>query len=198
MMEQIRDNQDREGEIFSQISLHQKSGIGREDTGVACSNHAPRTNYRADYTPEHIANYMFNLLDYKAGMSVLEPSAGVGNLAITVTNAGGHATCIELNKDNYDKLKQKFLIVYHADFLCWGPDRRFHRVIMCPPKDAIPHLEKAISHLLDGGILVALIHKSTYIKCKEKLGKHEKINLPHNTFQIGGKNIPSVIVKVIK
>lgn len=52
---------------------------------------------------------------------VLEPSAGKGDLALALHHHGCVVDCIELNKKNYDFLKQveghNFNEVFHGDFL---------------------------------------------------------------------------------
>jgi protein-L-isoaspartate O-methyltransferase len=122
-------------------------------------------------TPAPIAEKMVELADLKAGQSILEPSAGTGNIimAIRQSMANGKSgrcviTAVEINRHmcdrliNVDALGEDF--VHCGDFLehngALGP---FDRIIMNPPFENavdIKHINHALTMLNRRGRLVAL------------------------------------------
>lgn len=107
-------------------------------------------------------------------LRVLEPSAGVGNLAIGAINKGCDVTMIEIDPARANGLclllNQR---VYHADFLRVTPDQTgiYDRVIMNPPftgERDIDHVNHALKFLKPGGILVAVMSAGTEFRETKK------------------------------
>jgi predicted RNA methylase len=156
-----------------------------ESLGVGCSNRSHRTNFPATETPMFLAEEMVKIAGINKYDRVLEPSAGGGNLAMAAVAVGARVTCVELNKEAAMKLRNSF-IVFNRDFLSMSYSSldflgRFDAVLMCPPKNSIPHVEHALTFLKSGGRLVALIRRDS-----DNLDKYIDFYkpLPYNMFQI--------------
>ena len=112
-------------------------------------------------TPEGIAKKMVELAEIEPGHTVLEPSAGTGNL-ITQMPEGQDITGIEMSWNIFKVLKNRDLPAHliQGDFLEMnGELGQFDRIVMNPPFDRgadIKHIRHAMTHLKDGGKLVAL------------------------------------------
>lgn len=110
-------------------------------------------------TPEPIAELAVSLAGIEEGHSVLEPSAGHGNLAVLLPK--DRTTLVEVAPLNCSVLKAKgFTDVISGDFLQWKPGRRFDRIVMNPPftkSQWVDHVEHAATLLAAGGRLVAVL-----------------------------------------
>lgn len=115
-------------------------------------------------TPPEIAERMVSMADIQPGQSVLEPSAGTGNIltAIMNDNNAGAVVAVEINQTLADRLRKEYplTIVHCQDFLKY--DRGIYgvdRVVMNPPfqnATDIKHIKHALDMLNPGGRLVAL------------------------------------------
>ena len=115
-------------------------------------------------TPPEIAERMVSMADIQPGQSVLEPSAGTGNIltAIMNDNNAGAVVAVEINQTLADRLRREYplSIIHCQDFLEY--DRGIYgvdRVVMNPPfQDAtdIKHIKHALDMLKPSGRLVAL------------------------------------------
>lgn len=122
-------------------------------------------------TPPAIISRMLDLAcifppvgDHEPVLSVLEPSAGKGDIAEAVQSKGHYATCVEISARLCEILAAKDLNYMHRDFLeLPTPDvtpgvGQFDRVVMNPPFEdhqAIDHIMHAYKFLRPGGILAA-------------------------------------------
>ncbi|QIG76935.1 putative DNA methyltransferase protein [Rhizobium phage RHph_Y1_11] len=161
-----------------------------ENSGVASSNLASRTNLRADATPPWLARDMVGLAMISGGMRVLEPSAGTGNIVRALHHyTDARVTAIELNEDNVKALRDENVNkLIRADFLTQQPDNPhnpFWRVVMNPPINAIDHVEHAMTWLSRGGRLVALLHRDP---ARLLANRHsaQLYHLPAHTFEFNG------------
>jgi protein-L-isoaspartate O-methyltransferase len=115
-------------------------------------------------TPPEIAERMVDYLDLAPGMTVLEPSAGTGNLlqAIMNDNKAGAVVAVEINQALADRLKMEYPLthVHCLDFLEYERGNYpVDRIIMNPPFEKgvdIRHIRHAFEMLKPGGRLVAL------------------------------------------
>ncbi|GBQ85608.1 DNA restriction methylase [Acetobacter malorum DSM 14337] len=122
-------------------------------------------------TGKDIAEKAASLLDVHPGMTVLEPSAGTGNL---VDALGGYlddlsaVQCVEVSELHGKVLESKGLKAEVADFMSWASkarnaQRTFDRVIMNPPfcnRQWRDHLVEAATLVAPGGRLVAILPSS--------------------------------------
>ena len=125
-------------------------------------------------TPASLAMKMVAKVNWKYVDSMLEPSAGKGDLALpaiqkwrnAVGDYDGRRTpdmdCVEIDPNLRAILKDKGLRVVHDDFLTYSTMKRYSLIIMNPPfEDAARHILKAISMLKPEGQLVALCNAET-------------------------------------
>ena len=125
-------------------------------------------------TPPSLAQKMLDGIDFHYVDSILEPSAGKGDLALPIIEkwrlAGGYyrkdktpdLDCIEIDPNLRAILKDKGLRVVHDDFLTYNTQKRYSLIVMNPPfDDAARHILKAISLLRPEGRLVALCNAET-------------------------------------
>lgn len=127
-------------------------------------------------TPAHLVRRMLDAVDWTKVDSVLEPSAGKGDLAIPAAQRMINRTrsyerkslssvdldCVEIDPNLRAILKDKGLRVVHDDFLTYSTMKRYSLIVMNPPFDnAARHILKAISLLKPEGQLVALCNAET-------------------------------------
>ena len=166
-----------------------------ENLGVRCSNRLHRTNLPATKTPKFLAREMAEIAGIKKGSRVLEPSAGYGALVRPAKHLGAAVECIELNRDAAKYLQSKGFRCLNHDFLTLNPNftyaSKFDAVLMCPPRNSIPHVDHAIKFLKPGGKLVALVRKDS-----ENIEKYidNFRPLPYDMFQIDGKHVEAGLI----
>lgn len=127
-------------------------------------------------TPPHLVRRMLDQVDWKYVSSILEPSAGKGDLAIPAAKrsvnyrneyddkklAKVDLDCIEIDSNLRAILRDKGLRVVHDDFLTFRTAKRYSLILMNPPfEDGALHLLKALSFLADGGQIVCLLNAET-------------------------------------
>jgi len=116
-------------------------------------------------TPPALVSEMLRLAEIQPGMSVLEPSAGKGDIADAIKAAGCDPLCYEINHSLGEILKAKGLKLALFDFLK-VPDSSplvYDRVLMNPPFENgqdMAHVRHAFGFLKPGGRLVAIISAS--------------------------------------
>lgn len=126
-------------------------------------------------TPESLIDKMLSDVDlYKVG-SILEPSAGKGDIAQAVADrlqakywrrcdeAKGMIDCVEIDPNLRAILKDKGFRVVHDDFLTFQTFKKYDLIVMNPPFDqGDKHLLKAIDLLRDsGGQVVCILNAET-------------------------------------
>lgn len=117
-------------------------------------------------TPPGLAAKLIRLAAIDEGDTVLEPSAGLGNLATPARSANGIVYCVEVDDVRVQTLRKGGHIVTKADFLNLTPAKLpygwptdFSRVVMNPPFTAsqdIKHILHAWQFLQPGGVLAAI------------------------------------------
>jgi phospholipid N-methyltransferase len=114
-------------------------------------------------TPPALAERMAELAELTAGDTVLEPSAGTGNIVKAIRSRGifrDHCTAVEINRQLAEMLQAHTGKVFCADFLaCNGNLGTFDRILMNPPFERgedIKHIKHALTMLKPGGRLVAI------------------------------------------
>jgi len=144
-------------------------------------------------TPHDIAAEMTQAADIEDGHTVLEPSAGAGNILQAIEC--GHVTAVELNHRLAARLRENFprATVKQADFLaCNGDLGLFDRIIMNPPFENgsdIKHIKHALHMLKPGGILVALCANGPRQNDELRPLADEWTVLPPNSFKAAGTGV---------
>lgn len=128
-------------------------------------------------TPIDLANRMLEGVKWQEIRTILEPSAGKGDLvAVIEANAQAHRywyshhkdipdiDCIELDENLRHILKGKNLRVVHDDFLTFRSYCRYQLIVMNPPfSHGAEHLLKAIDMQKNGGVIRCLLNAETIL-----------------------------------
>jgi len=138
-------------------------------------------------TPPAVAARMLELLELGPGVTVLEPSAGLGHLAEACRDAGASVTCVEIAFDLCEVLERKGFAVLRGDFLETGlvGAGSFDRVAMNPPFERgadLEHVRAAAGCLSAGGRLVAVMTPGGAAAAVAELGGRREA-LPDGSFQ---------------
>ncbi|MGF3025586.1 methyltransferase [Methylobacterium aquaticum] len=166
-------------------------------------------------TPELLARQVVARAGITDGMSVLEPSAGLGALARAARDCHGAVTCVEIDERRFDALRQVagggLGTLVRGDFLSavpLRPLREFDRVVMNPPftrDQDIAHVRHAAQFLKPGGRLAAIMSGGVTFRTRGAApafrewvaslgGTIER--LPDNAFAESGTNVSTVLVVV--
>ena len=142
-------------------------------------------------TPDAVAERLFELLEVEPGMTLLEPSAGLGHLAERARTAGADVTCCESNARLADVLRAKGFGTICGDFLQQAHGlllETFDRVAMNPPFERgedYEHVRAAVRCLKPGGRLVAVVTPRTAELLQRMYGATVE-PLPEGSFQGAG------------
>lgn len=125
-------------------------------------------------TPETIINKMLFDIDFKMLHSILEPSAGSGNIveaikkkekfySTTYNKVNYDIDCIESDHNLQHILKGKNFRVVYNDFLAYDTMKEYDIIIMNPPfSNGCKHLLKALEmQQRNGGAVVCLLNAET-------------------------------------
>ena len=125
-------------------------------------------------TPEAIINKMLCDIDFKMIHSILEPSAGKGNIVeaikkkekfynTTYNKFSYDIDCIEADQNLQSILKGKNFRVVYNDFLTYDTMKEYDIIIMNPPfSNGCKHLLKALEmQQRNGGAIVCLLNAET-------------------------------------
>jgi predicted RNA methylase len=142
-------------------------------------------------------------------LSILEPSAGRGDLAKPLTAAGHKVTCVEIQAALAAELSgQGHARTVRGDFFDMTPADlgQFDRIVMNPPFDGrrdIDHVNHALQFLAPGGVLVAIMsagvefrenHKAVVFReMIERMGGRI-IDLPDGSFRESGTMVNTILV----
>jgi protein-L-isoaspartate O-methyltransferase len=139
-----------QGREANRVKELERALAGRADVGV-------------DFfpTPANLAQRMVEALEVEPGMSVLEPSAGKGNLADAVREAvpGAQIDTIEQSGTLREILEAKNYPLIANNFDTFTTDEPYDRIIMNPPFSSgidADHVMRAYTLLKPGGKLVAI------------------------------------------
>jgi protein-L-isoaspartate O-methyltransferase len=151
-------------------------------------------------TPPDVAERMVELAEIEPGHSVLEPSAGTGNLIKAMSNIrpNGTVTAVEINYSLCKLLEPLADEIVRADFLeCNGDLGTFDRIVMNPPFDMgadIKHIEHALGMLKPGGVLVALCANGPRQRAAFIDRADYWEDLPEGTFRDQGTSVRSALM----
>jgi len=121
-------------------------------------------------TPQPLAGDVVDRAGIRPQMRVLEPSAGLGNIAVEAIAAGGQIHTIEIDAARCARMALRIAGLdmpaasactgQQADFLGIQPDASYDRVVMNPPfagQDDIRHVIHAFGFLKPKGRLIAIM-----------------------------------------
>lgn len=159
-------------------------------------------------TPPAIVARMIAEAHIAPGHSVLEPSAGTGNIADAIRQAGCEPVCIELAHDLAEILREKGHNVVWRDFL--EHSGTYDRILMNPPFENaqdIVHVRHAYTCLATGGILVTIMSEGPFFRQDRKAtdfrawlnsvsGQSER--LPERAFYQSGTGVQTRLVIIHK
>lgn len=174
-------------------------------------------NVRQDFgqfdSPPAVVARVIKLAEIAPGMSLLEPSAGIGNIALAAAAAGAEVMCFEIDEKRCDalvkasaKASHRLDMVVQQDFLTEDPSPLYDRVAMNPPfaKQAdIAHVMHAVKFLKPGGRLVSVMSptwQTRGTKVAEEFRaflsklKAVVVDLPDGSFKDSGTGVNAVIV----
>ena len=112
-----------------------------------------------NFTPEEVAERLVELSGIDSQSKVLEPSAGIGNIADQIKKITDKIDVIERMSDFRELLKHKGHNLVGWDFMEFETDEKYDAVIMNPPfshNQDIDHLRRAYELVKDGGILISI------------------------------------------
>jgi len=172
----------------------------------------------AFFTPPNIVKRLIELAGVRPSMTVLEPSAGIGNISKELDKITMPVVSIEINRKYCDELVRYFMTetfnaptprkVICADFLVITPDPIYDRVVMNPPfaKQAdIDHVCHALKFLKPGGKLASVMSAGVLFRENRKTVEFRNLianhsgsieKLPEGAFKESGTMINAVIVVI--
>jgi predicted RNA methylase len=171
----------------------------------------PKDEFNYFPSPPDVVARLIELADLHEGMTILEPSAGRGAIALACVEAtGGEVDCYELMEANFWELEKtgQFRRVVNTDFLTVKPFPEYERIVMNPPfarQQDIKHVNHAHKFLKDDGKLVAIMsagvkfrsNKLTTEFCEFVDSKGGSIeDLPEGSFKSSGTMVNTVIVVI--
>lgn len=126
-------------------------------------------------TPESISSKMLQGIKWDYVSTILEPSAGKGDLADIINRRWNvhrgrswepdkmaDIDCIKVDPNLRAILKDKGFRVVHDDFLTYTTCKKYSLIVMNPPfENGAKHILRAMQLLQDGGQLIALCNAET-------------------------------------
>ena len=164
-------------------------------------------------TTEFVASRLLSSYYYSsAPIDILEPSAGIGFLAMEITKKYPTSTldCVELNKEKYNTLIQNGFHAIHGDFLLLDFPFKYDLIIAAPPFKGnidLNHIRKMYDLLQSGGALFSLTspywltnNEPIQIGFREWLSDktHKLEILPDMSFSERGKTVHTAIIRIWK
>jgi predicted RNA methylase len=157
-------------------------------------------------SPPAVVARLMELARIEPGHRVLEPSAGVGNVAAAVDAIGATVGCIEIDPGRCERLVGHGFITMQAHFLSCTPCAVYDRVVMNPPfakQTDIAHVEHARKFLRPGGRLVSVMSAGVKFRSDRKTSAFRDYvygtggdieDLPPDSFKESGTGVNTVVV----
>ena len=162
------------------------------------------------YTPPALAAKVVALAELEPGMCVLEPSAGMGALALEAaeTVPKTQILCVDSDPLACTVLRNHgFAYVVEHNFLQWESNLRFDRVILNPPfanGQDMAHIHHAHQFLAEDGRLVAIVPAMTGKKTRKHTEKAfnqflaqylvQRIEIPAGAFADTGTQVATSLL----
>lgn len=122
-------------------------------------------------TPRELLEKIFKDTDWRTVASVLEPSAGNGDICDYIMDVAGRypyynrsldIDCIEINGNRQAALKGKNYRVIYDDFIRFQTHKQYDLIAMNPPfTDGERHLLKALEMQKNGGCIMCILNAET-------------------------------------
>jgi protein-L-isoaspartate O-methyltransferase len=125
--------------------------------------------------PAIVADMIERAGGISAGQTVLEPSAGKGDIAAAVLKAGGKVECVEKVFSLAEHLRKLGLETVCSDFMEWNGGKFYDLVLMNPPfenRQDVAHIQRAFDFLKPGGRLVAIAGSTSAARLEAWAGAH--------------------------
>ena len=161
-----------------------------------------------------VVNELLQECDMDSGISILEPSAGSGDLVngilLLYPFLDLDIDCIELNKEKREQLISKGFNVVGEDFMKFTTDKEYDLIIACPTfKDNVDveHIIHMYRFLKIGGSLVSLTSPHWTTKNSERqtnfrswlMDKDYKLKMLKDcSFVENYKTQPTMLIKITK
>lgn len=182
-----------------------------EEDPFSAPKTAPAKNYGFFPTPDAPAEMVIEEARLRHGdepLTVLEPSAGTGNLARRAVEKGALVDCIEWQPALAADLRATGLYrrVTQGDFLTVQPGALYDRILMNPPFDRerdIDHVMHALRFLKPDGRLVAIMSAGTEFRETKKSAAFRDLvaqkkgrfrDLPARSFSDVGTNVNTILL----
>lgn len=164
-------------------------------TGRASAAFLPSGDYQFYPTPSELAGKLFAAVNFNSIKTVLEPSAGKGDLLdcavkrkstyhngrerYRIRNSEFDCDCIEIDPNLQAILHSKGYRVVHDDFLSFTTRKRYDLIVMNPPfSEGDLHLIHAIELSENGGQIACILNAETirnpYTNSRKLLAKKLK------------------------
>lgn len=173
----------------------------------------PKDEFNYFPSPPAVVSELVSLACIIPGMTVLEPSAGRGAIALACHKEGGIVDCVELMRENYEALhSMPFRRIINNDFLATWVDEfgLYDRVVMNPPFAGmadIKHVTHAYEFLKVGGLLVSVMSSGVMFRQNKLTAQFREFvesvggrfdPLPEGSFRESGTMVNTVIVSIPK
>ena len=153
-------------------------------------------------TPAAVTEELLAAADIKPGMTVLEPSAGMGHIADRIREQGVDPVVVELDPQKRELLEAKGYEVVGNDFMKDVPDgESFDRIVMNPPfskRQDTEHVRRAYDLLNPGGRLVAIVSEGSFFGKDKKASEFrdwlEEVGGTSEKLEEGSFNDPALPV----
>lgn len=176
--------------------------------------------YQAFWTPREIVVKMIEAAGgvfddegecpFMHAKTLLEPSAGHGNIATLVQVLGADVQAVEIQERLVSELQKDGFRVVCGDFLRMDAHVKYDLVLMNPPfmrSQDITHVRHAHNFIGPGGTLVAIMSPGFTFRSDNKAENFrnwlskvggEYTNLPEGSFRSAGTNVNTVMVVIKK
>lgn len=147
-----------------------RSGAKKEDPVKAMERELLGTKIPGFFpTRQPVVDRMIKEAGLEEGMAVLEPSAGIGNIAEGIQAAGFEPDVVEVSNTLRQLLEAKGFSLVGDDFLKF--EGEYDRIIMNPPFEKfqdIDHVRYAYELLKPGGRIVSIMGEGTFFRTDKK------------------------------
>lgn len=162
-------------------------------------------------TPPELADEIVAAVGLGHGMTMLEPSAGIGNIVAAAERAGAKVSAFEIDAKRRNIALARCALaggINQSDFLDARPDPGFDRVVMNPPfarQADIDHVLHAAKFLRPSGRLISVMSGGVEFRADRKATDFRSFvtehagsitRLPDTSFKDSGTLVRTVLVQL--